>query len=246
VQILSQEAIRNRQGKKSRIGLAFLIALGFHALILILPLTGETPAPEKTLTQIEVWLTTFTTPSLPPPVEPALPEPSPEPEQTPEPEPPSEPIESMVESKPDIEPVNPEPAEPMPLPQITGLTRDVDSMTATERSRLTSTILSSQFITEKSAADESFGRPFELNITAPQKDFHYPIRPDLLVMLDKPMQELPFAYTPNLVHFAYDPGVKGNLQRFLDVITPEFGWKTRYGTEVKCIWVLMIVGCGWK
>jgi hypothetical protein len=246
VQILSQKAIRNRRGKKSRIGLAFVIALGFHALILILPLTGKTPVSERTLTQVEVRLTTFTTPALTPPAETTLPEPIPEPEQVPEPEPPTEPIESMVESKPDTKPVEPEPAEPMPLPQITELRRDMDSMTATERSRLTSTILSRQFITEETAADKIFGKSFELNSTAPQKDFHYPIRPDLLVMLDQPMQELPFAYTPGLVHFAYDPGVKGDLQRFWDVITPEFGWRTKYGTEVRCIWILVIVGCGWK
>jgi len=28
------------------------------------------------------------------------------------------------------------------------------------------------------------------------------------------------------------------LQRLGDKITPEFGWITKYGTEVKCIWVL--------
>jgi len=248
VQIFGQKAIRNRQGEKPSIGLAFVIAFGFHVLILILPLTGKTPLSENTSVQIEVQLTTFNTPSLPPQTETVLPEPSPEPKQAPEPEPEPrpEPLNSMVESKPDIEPVEPEPAEPMPLPQIAELRRDLDSMTEIERSRLTSTILVRQFITEESAADKIFGRPFELNSTAPKKDFHYPIRPDLLVMLDQPMQELPFAYTPGLVNFAYDPGVKGDLQRFWDVITPEFGWRTRYGTEVRCIWILVIVGCGWK
>ena len=28
--------------------------------------------------------------------------------------------------------------------------------------------------------------------------------------------------------------------------TPEFGWRTRYGTEVKCALILVIVGCAWK
>ena len=65
-------------------------------------------------------------------------------------------------------------------------------------------------------------------------------------MLDQPMPDLPFAYTRGLVKFAYDPGLKGDLQRFWDVITPEFGWRTKNGTEFRCIWVLIIGGCGWK
>lgn len=228
--------------------MALVIALGFHALILILPLTGKKSAPENTSAQIEVQLTTFTPQLAPPPVEVTPPEPIPEqePEQVPEQETIPPPAESIVEARPEIEPVEPEPAPVMPLPQITELRRDVDSMTDTERRRLTNTILSRQFITEESVADKIFGKPIEPISTASQKDFHYPIRPDLLDQLNRPMQELPFAYTPDLVHFAYDPGVQGDLQRFWDVITPEFGWKTKYGTEVRCRWVLVIVGCGWK
>ena len=65
-------------------------------------------------------------------------------------------------------------------------------------------------------------------------------------MLDQPLPDLPFAYTHGLVNFAYEPGVKGDLQRFWDVITPEFGWRTKYGTEVKCILILVVAGCAWK
>jgi hypothetical protein len=68
----------------------------------------------------------------------------------------------------------------------------------------------------------------------------------MIAMLDQPMQKVPFAYTPGLVKFAYAPGVKGDLQRFWDVITPEFGWRTKNGTEFRCVWVLIIGGCGWK
>ena len=244
MQTFSQKAIRKRQDKKSSIGLAIVIAFGFHALILILPLTGKTPAPENTSAQIEVQLTTFTVPSPPPPVEAAPPEPIPEQEPVQEPIP--EPVESIVETKPEIEAVEPEPTPVMPLTQVTEMRRDVDSMTDTEKRRLTRTILSRQFITEESAADKIFGKPFEPISTASQEDFHYPSRPDLLDQLNRPMQKLPFAYTHDLVYFAYDPGAKGGLQRFWDVITPEFGWRTKYGTEVRCIWVLVIVGCGWK
>jgi len=65
-------------------------------------------------------------------------------------------------------------------------------------------------------------------------------------MLEQPLPDMPFAYTPGLVNFDYDPGVKGDLQRFWDVITPEFGWRTNNGTEFKCVWVLVIAACGWK
>ena len=68
----------------------------------------------------------------------------------------------------------------------------------------------------------------------------------MLTMLNRPMQDLPFEYTPGLVHFAYVPGVRGDLQRFWDVITPEFGWRTNNGTEVRCKLLLVVIGCGWK
>jgi len=68
----------------------------------------------------------------------------------------------------------------------------------------------------------------------------------MIDMLDQPMPDVPFAYTPGLIYFAYDPGLKGDIQRFWDVITPEFGWRTKYGTEVRCKLILVIVGCGWK
>ena len=119
-------------------------------------------------------------------------------------------------------------------------------MSEPEKRLLTSTILARQFITEESATDQLFGKPLQQPGTELYKEFHYPLRPDLLTMLDKPIPDVPFDYTPGLVYFAYDPGVKGDLQRFWDVITPEFGWRTKYGTEVRCVLVLVLVGCGWK
>lgn len=119
-------------------------------------------------------------------------------------------------------------------------------MSEAEKKVLTSTILARQYITEESAADRLFGKPLVKDSSDVQKEFHYPPRPNLREMLDQPLPDVPFAYTPGLVHFAYDPGAKGDLQRFWDVITPEFGWRTRYGTEVKCALILVIVGCAWK
>ena len=115
-----------------------------------------------------------------------------------------------------------------------------------ERRELTNSILTRQFITEESVTDKLFGKQVLQQPSEFQKEFHYPVRRSMITMLDQPMQELPFAFTPGLIHFAYDPGVKGDLQRFWNVITPEFGWRTKYGTEVRCTWMLVIVGCGWK
>ena len=121
-----------------------------------------------------------------------------------------------------------------------------DSMSEKEKSVLTSTILARQYISEESVVDQLFGKPLEQHSGEFQKEFHYPVRPDMLSMLDSPLPDVPFDYTPGLIYFAYEPGVKGDLQRFWDVITPEFGWRTKYGTEVRCVLVLVLIGCGWK
>lgn len=124
--------------------------------------------------------------------------------------------------------------------------RSPGQMTVDEQKLLSATILTRQFISEKPVTEQLFGARLWPDSSEPRREFHYPARPDLLNMLDSPMPDLPFAYTPDLVRFAYDPGVKGDLQRFWDVITPEFGWRTKYGTEVRCKYVLVIVACGWK
>jgi len=114
----------------------------------------------------------------------------------------------------------------------------------TDISQLSRTLLSRQFINEPSVTDEIFGPKVEA-APAEAKEFHFPLQTNMITMLDKPIPNLPFEYTPDLVHFAYEPGVKGDMQRFWDKITPEFGWRTNYGTEVKCVWVLVIAACGW-
>ena len=119
-------------------------------------------------------------------------------------------------------------------------------MTPVEKTRLAHTILSSQFITDESASDQLFGPASARYSIQPRTDFHYPEKANLVAMLDQPMQNLPFEYRPGLIHFAYAPGVKGDLQRFWDVITPEFGMITDHGTEIRCVWVLVIAACGWK
>lgn len=219
-----------RTGKSAGIWLAMLFALGLHIVFLLLPITRQVPTVENSRDLIELQLTTLdprstSTPLPLPEPESLLPAPPPEPVDPPEPE------------------VAPEPPTPVQLARQNK--PDLDEMSEPEKARLTDTILARQYISEVSAVEQLFGKPTVDNIEV-REEFHFPARPNMIAMLDQPMPEVPFAYTPDLVYFAYDPGVKGDLQRFWDVITPEFGWRTRYGTEVKCILVLVIIGCGWK
>ncbi len=138
-----------------------------------------------------------------------------------------------------LTPVNPEPPASADLPAL-------NVQDSNRQSHLASTLLSRQFISEKSVTEQIFGvRPGPDN-QQDRQAFHFPDQVDMRSLLDKPLPDLPFEYTPGLVRFAYEPGVRGDLQRFWDTITPEFGWTTRHGTEVRCVWVLLIAACGWK
>ena len=232
-----------RTGRKAGIWLALCCALALHVIFLLLPIAGQMPPDDKLLSVIELQLTTFSPRSS------ALLEPLAKPEALPpEPEPVlvSEQPVTAPENETEVSPVVAESAPVKTSPVARNLRPDLDSMSEPEKKQLKNMILARQFFTEKSAADQLFGKPLPQHNTEIRKEFHYPLRPDLIAMLDQPLPEVPFAYTPDLVYFAYDPGVKGDLQRFWDVITPEFGWRTKYGTEVKCIMVLVIIGCGWK
>jgi len=242
MQIFEQKPIQTRTGKKTGIWLAFAIALGLHTIVLILPITRQSPLTENVRPQIELQLTTFSSPPHVPPA--PVHKPVPEPEII-LPEPAPVPVSEVMPEATMIATETPSETEPLLLTSAPKI-RDPEDMGETEKSRMTSTILARQFITEESAADRIFGKPLEQDRSGTEKEFHYPLRQDMISMLKRPMQDIPFAYEPGLVYFAYDPGVKGDLQRFWDVITPEFGWRTNNGTEFRCILVLVIVGCAWK
>lgn len=236
------EPTQKKTRKIAGIWLAWVVALGFHAIILCLPIRGEKPDAERGHALIELQLTQ----SRPTPVPPETPPPAPSPKPIQEMA--SEPVSRVAEAQPEVTPEKIEPPllTSIPRVQVHDRQRDLDNMSESERSQLTSAVLLRQYITEESEADWIFGRQIEPGHAQWQKEFHYPVRQSMISMLDKPLPDSPFAYQEGLVYFAYDPGVKGDLQRFWDVITPEFGWRTRYGTEVKCIWVLVIAACGWK
>ena len=239
-----QAPVNIRTGNKTGIWLALLAALSMHIIIVFLPLSKQLTVSEPAGTHIEVQLTAFSSPPEPQQAEMEAEPPPPEIESEAEMEP--EQIESVAEIKPEPQPLDPQPPVMASIRQTQDLNNRLEAMDELEKKRLTNSILTRQFITEESMTDKLFGRQVLQHPSEFQKEFHYPVRQSMIAMLDQPMQELPFAYNPGLIHFAYDPGVKGDLQRFWDVITPEFGWRTKYGTEVKCIMILVIIGCGWK
>lgn len=234
---LMRRPVRTRTGEKSGFWFALVAALALHAIFLLIPMVGQTPGKNEVTVQIELQLTT-NHPELPkdPVTEPeSLLEPLPEPK-------PESPVPRNVAESPQ------KPKTPIltPAPPIREPEPDIERLTQDQKTRLANAILMRQFLSEESAVDKIFGKPLEPQTSEPRKEFHYPARQNMITMLDQPMPDLPFTYTPGLIYFAYDPGVKGDLQRFWDVITPEFGWRTDNGTEFKCKLILIIAACGWK
>jgi len=221
------------------IWLALLIALGLHGLILLLPLSGQKPDTTPVSAQIELRLTKFEPPPVAEEIFLVEPESPPPPAPLPTPIVQDKPV-PLVKTPSQVVEATP------PATTLAPIERDLEQMTPVEKTQLTYTILSSQFITDESVADQLFGPVVARYSTETRTEFHYPEKANLVAMLDQPMQDLPFEYTPGLIHFAYAPGVKGDLQRFWDVITPEFGMITDHGTEIRCVWVLVIAACGWK
>lgn len=223
----------NRQQVHSRnktsISLALACALGLHLLILLVPISRHSPPADNQPAMLELQLTT-------------VPAPAPEPVET---------QDQIVVEETVPEEIIPDPAkviaesisEPPPAEPAEV---DLEPIIDQKRRRLSRSILSARLLPEESEADKIFGRPLEIPNQPNYAEFSRPIGQNMITMLEQPMPELPFAYTPGLVHFSYDPGVRGELQRFWDVITPEFGWRTDNGTEFKCIMVLVIFACGWK
>lgn len=238
MQIGWAQLARNRTGSNTSKWLALTFALLIHAIILSVPIVRQLAPGIEPDRRIEVQLLKDQTQTTTPQTAVTVPTPLPQPVPAPPRVEPPKPVTRIAEK----------PAEPPPhiLPAPLQRQRDFEQLGAEEKNRLTNVILSRQFITEKSVTEQLFGTPLEQHHSEWQKEFHIPQRQNLVTMLNRPMQDLPFAYTPGLVHFAYAPGVKGDLQRFWDVITPEFGWKTKNGTEFRCVWLLVVAGCGWK
>lgn len=238
-----QKKLEIRTGKKDSIWLAFSFALGLHFLLLFLPFASQTPVPDNPRALIKLQLTSFNpqheTPS-PHLLMPGGPENDRQPLAELTTEPPG-----VVHEKQAV-PAGSEPVAPRTSPVERNLPHDLGKMSKQQNRQLTNAILMRQYITEEPAVDKLFGSSLFQHNTEIQREFHHPRKQNLMTLLDQPLPDVPFAYTPDLVYFAYEPGVKGDLQKFWDIITPEFGWRTRYGTEVRCVLVLVLVGCGWK
>lgn len=235
-----QARVRARTRTGTSTWLALAAALGLHAIILVLPIARQVSTTENVPAQIELQLITLSRQSPAPKV------PESQDNERNIPEPGFITPESAVEEEESIAKAETTTAQRPPVATIAAQDVEINNRDEMELRRKTPSILSAQYITWESEADKLFGKPLELQDTPRYSDFSRPLGQDMISMLDQPVPNLPFAYTPGLVRFAYEPGVKGDLQRFWDLITPEFGWRTDNGTEFRCVLVLVIVGCGWK
>ena len=248
VQTLTYGSQQNTHRKPpTRIWLALTVALVIHALLLLAPGLEPLERPAKPASEIEIKIQ-YEEPlpviEVPPEtvleaaIQQAIEEQFEERKNTSPALPPTE-AKKVAEQVPEATIGEPRLTVPAPTQA------SAEQQTEAQRQAISRTILGRQFITEPSVTEHIFGPDIAEASVSPDKSFHFPVKPNMIALLDRPIVDLPFDYTPNLVHFAYDPGVKGDLQRFWDNITPEFGWRTDYGTEVKCVWVLVIAACGW-
>ena len=225
-----------KQAKTYRILTAIVVAIAFHGLLFVIPFTQQSLRLQAPPSALEVHLTYSE----------IIPD-TPEPEPAPAPE-----IELEQEAPPRIQPVAEEITPMQPAPPVAEIIETpqekvvIEDMTPQQKSRITDVILSRQFISAEPPSDNLFSVSPNNSPQTPTVDFRIPQRRSLVEIMDQPMEDLPFACQPGLVRFSYDPGVKGDLQRFWDRITPEFGGFTKSGTEVRCRWVLIVVGCGWR
>ena len=117
---------------------------------------------------------------------------------------------------------------------------------AVDTERVKRSILASQFLPAEQKSPEGFSLQAPENATELRPDFYLPHRASMYEVMMPPLPELPFAHEPGFVQFSYTaPGFLGELQYFFDVITPEFEFKTKHGTRVKCALILVIAGCVW-
>ena len=115
-----------------------------------------------------------------------------------------------------------------------------------EPERLRHSILASQFLGGRQEDNASFSLAPRQKNPEVQTEFHLPHRASMYEVMMPPLPDLPFAHQPGFVEFSYTaPGFLGELQYFFDVITPEFEFKTKHGTRVKCALILVIAGCAW-
>ncbi len=243
-----------RTGGKTAIWVSFLLAVSLHAVFFLLPLLPETPKPGVSEVRIDLQFSKVSpapTESIEPLAVTVPKMPAPQPEATLETEPvpeneadENEPDRQVAEIPKEQDIANP--ARENIAPASPGGRTALEQLDDLEKELLTRALLTRQFIKEESMTEQLFGRPLVTNEADPVANFQVPVRTSMITLLDKPMPDLPFAYQEGLVHFAYDPGVRGDLQRFWDVITPEIAFRTRYGTEVRCIWILILGGCAWK
>ncbi len=179
---------------------------------------------------------------------------SPRPAAPPEPQnpvaPPAQPLPAPVlETTPEMPPATKAEAVTPPLPSP----RPVQQPPETEPS---STVPTSVPAPSQPGAEELLSRISRYRLdgqsqleAAPAAPLPTPVlglanQTNMLTSLARPLPELPFEPGEMGLNF-YPAGIRGDIARGFDKITPEFGFVTSFGLEIKCKYVLVIVSCGW-
>lgn len=199
---------------------ALAITAALHVALLFVTVERDSPAPPEPSQVVDISLVT---PAPPEPVVVEPPPPAPEPR-----------VADRAVEPPATEPPlpNPEPPATEPAPA---------SVDVVDLDQLAPRIKAAPWLDDDTPESVFGDNPAPAE---PLPDFRWAERTDMITMLDQPLPALPFA-DPDLVDFAYAPGVMGSMHRGFDKITPEFGWTSKTGFKVRCKLILIVVGCGW-
>jgi hypothetical protein len=225
------------QGRdRLRLCFAFLLTLAAHLFLVFLP-----DLPDRTPVALDSDMITVRLTNEPgkymavDPLPEERPSPSTAPAPSPNPDPAPAPIQAEIPSEPATT-ATPGMVVSRPDPEVPQPVNDA---------LLSRSILASQFLPERKVSEPAIftlsGRPS----TTLQADFQYPVRKNMYDLMVPTLPDLPFAYTPGFVKFSYEPGFLGEIQRSWDAITPEYEFRTKNGTLVKCKLILIIAGCVW-
>ncbi len=185
------------------------------------------------------------------------------PPETPAEEPPAEPLERTAETTED-EPPSAAPVEPIPLPdpQQQPPRREPKPVTPPEPTETTvnsqnqapaespaatarKPVSSGEIFLSASEYNDPLELGDEFKAAEPEPDY----RPrewqatdwkESLPYLDEEVDK------PRVAMRFYAPGIEGSVERFFDKISIKKKFTTRYGTEIYCVYVALIVACSWK
>ena len=205
-----------------RLSICVVLAIAAHLLLLLVHVPEKEVLAEKT---IQVTLNQEAPAPEPFPVEPADPLPPPEPYQQPD-----EPVSPVVAQTAQVQPTPP----PAPVPTKSEVEDSVSQPTTAKIYRELQRYRMDGATPKVTLEPGSSSEPRPLGYV-----------PGQLANLDRELPELPFT-DAEYEWVMYSTGIDGTVERAFDAVTKEWGFTTRYGTKVKCAWILLTVTCGWK